>query len=306
MADSIILLCPGQGAQHVEMGKAWHAASEAARAVFTQADDVLGIALMKLCFEGPEDELNRTDVAQAALYTASVASWRGLLEAGVYTEDQVVATAGLSLGEFTALHLAGALDFETGLRLVRLRGQAMQDAADAVEGGSSMVALVGAEPEQADELCEKAKGDDVLAPANYNCPGQIVISGSQAACDRAVELAGQVGVKATALSVAGAFHSPLMLPAAERLGAAIADATWAAPKVTVMANVTAEPHPDDAASIGQRLVDQLTHATRWSQCMSWLLANQPGQFVELAPGKVLSGLMRRIDRKTKVANHAQP
>lgn len=285
------------------MGKAWADAADAARATFAEADRILGINLTELCFAGPEDRLSRTDVAQAAIFTASVASHRALCERGQLSD--AIATAGLSLGEFTALHLAGAFDFEAGLKLVRLRGQAMQDAADAGDG--SMVALIGAEEAQANQLCDEARGNDVLVPANFNCPGQIVISGSKSACARALEVAAKMGLRATALNVAGAFHSPLMKPAADRLAAALEQVAWATPAVTVVSNVTALPHDNaDIASIKRRLVEQLTSPVRWGESVSWLIGNVKGEFVELAPGKVLSGLMRRIDRKANVRNCAEP
>jgi [acyl-carrier-protein] S-malonyltransferase len=248
-------------------------------------------------------------MAQVAIYTASVACHRALVEAGSISEAQL--TAGLSLGEFTALHLAGAFDFLTGLELVKLRGQAMQDAAEISE--SSMVALVGADEAQAMALCEEAlndpenKGEEVLVPANFNCPGQVVISGSLKACERAMVVADKMGLRATQLAVAGAFHSPLMQPAADRLAEALDKADWHTPKATVMSNVTAEPHESDIDSIKQRLVDQLTSPVRWSQSMQYVIEKHPGaRLVELAPGKVLSGLMRRIDRGAKVENFAQP
>ena len=307
--DTTIFLCPGQGAQHVGMGKGWHEASPAAKAVFEQANQALGFDLAKLCFDGPEDQLNRTDMAQVAIYTASVACHRALIEAGTVGEAQL--TAGLSLGEFTALHLAGAFDFLTGLELVKLRGQAMQDAAEISE--SSMVALVGADEAQSMALCEEAlndpenQGEEVLVPANFNCPGQVVISGSLKACERAMVVADKMGLRATQLAVAGAFHSPLMQPAADRLAEALDKADWNVPGVTVMSNVTAEPHESDIDSIKQRLVDQLTSPVRWSQSMQYVIEKHPGaRLVELAPGKVLSGLMRRIDRGAKVENFAQP
>jgi len=308
---STILLCPGQGAQHVGMGKAWHDTHPAAAEVFAEAQSVLDFDLTRLCFEGPEDTLNRTDMAQVAIYTASVASHRALVASGVLGDAQL--TAGLSLGEFTALHLAGAFDFKSGLELVKLRGQAMQDAAGLSE--SSMVALIGADEAQALALCEEAlndpenKGEEVLVPANFNCPGQIVISGSLSACERAVVVAEKMQIAAKPLAVAGAFHSPLMRPAADRLAEALDKVDWHTPKVPVLSNVTAERHENDIESIKARLVEQLTNPVRWSQSMQNLLAEPIGdemRLVELAPGKVLSGLMRRIDRKTKVENHAVP
>ncbi len=309
MSTSTIILCPGQGAQHVGMAKDWVDSHPAAKAVFDQANDALGYDLAKLCFEGPEDDLNRTDKAQVAIYTASVACHNALKE-----QEQVgdvILTAGLSLGEFTALHLAGAFDFLTGLELVKLRGQAMQDAAEMSE--SSMVALVGADEAQAMALCEEAlndpenKGEEVLVPANFNCPGQVVISGSLKACERAEAVADKMGIRSTQLAVAGAFHSPLMMPAADRLAEALDKTDWHQPAVTVMSNVTAEPHEQDVASIKARLVEQLTHPVRWSQSIEHVLKTYPdARLVELAPGKVLAGLMRRIDRKAKVQNFAKP
>jgi [acyl-carrier-protein] S-malonyltransferase len=288
------------------MGKAWAEASDVAAQTFVEAEQITGLKLTSLCFNGPADELNRTDNAQVAIYVSSVASLRALQAQGKLTH--VAATAGLSLGEFTALHLAGAFDFATGLKLVQLRGRAMQDAAEASSSG--MVALIGADEPQADEVCKRAlegHAGDVLVPANFNAPGQIVISGSKAACERSLAVASDMGLRATALQVAGAFHSPLMQPAAERLAAALEQVAWRTPTVPVMSNVTAEPHAgNDPASIKQRLVEQLTQPVRWSQCVTWLAANVQAQFVELAPGKVLSGLARRIDRNIKVENYSEP
>ena len=299
-----IILCPGQGAQAAGMGQAWHDASDAAKQVFAEANDVLGLDLATLCFSGPADELNRTDVAQAAIYTVSVAAHRAL-RANDTLPASPAATAGLSLGEFTALHLAGAFSFADGLKLVRLRGQAMQDAAEANPG--TMVALTGDVTEEAVvALCDAARGDGVLVPANFNNPMQVVVSGSADACERAAAAADDAGFKAIPLTVAGAFHSPLMQPAADRLSEALDGVAWNTPAVPVIANVTARPHEPEAASIKDLLVRQLTSPVRWTQSMQWASENLPGRYVELAPGKVLGGLMRRIDRKTKVENHAEP
>ncbi|MEM7625307.1 MAG: ACP S-malonyltransferase [Planctomycetota bacterium] len=298
------LLCPGQGAQAVGMGKAWFDAFPVAAQTFAAADKALGLSLTDLCFGGPAEQLNRTDMAQCAIYTASVACFQALLESGAV--GRFTATAGLSLGEFTALHLAGAYDFIEGLNLVKLRGRAMQDAAEASEG--SMVAVTGDVTEEAiRELCDKARGDGVLVPANFNSPMQVVVSGSVDACERAVGVAGEMGFKPTPLTVAGAFHSPLMQPAADRLSEALDEVQWNAPNVPVISNVTGEPHhDDDLDSIKANLVAQLTSPVRWTQSMQWAVANLPGRYVELAPGKVLSGLMRRIDRGTKVENFNEP
>lgn len=299
-----IVLCPGQGAQHVGMGKTWAEKSPVAAATFAEADTALGFKLSDVCFAGPDTQLNRTDVAQAALYTASVASFRALQEQGKLGD--VTMTAGLSLGEFTALHLAGAIDFASGLKLVRLRGQAMQEAAEASK--STMVAVTGeVTEEKINELCDKARGDGVLVPANFNSPMQVVVSGSIEACQRAVEVASAMGFKPTPLTVAGAFHSPIMAPAAAKLEAALNSVTWSAPKVTVLSNVTGQPHGSDTATIKSLLVKQLTSPVRWSQSMAWAAQQNAGaRFVELAPNKVLAGLMRRIDRNVKVENFAEP
>ena len=310
----VITLCPGQGAQHVGMGRAWRDNSEAAARTFAEADDLLGMDLSRICFEGPSQELDRTDTAQVAIYVTSIACLRALEDLGTLSRpgqdgpSQVAGAAGLSLGEFTALHVAGALDFETGLRLVQLRGRAMQEAAEAAPSG--MVALVGADEQQAIDLCKQAcaatGNGALLVPANFNCPGQVVVSGSRSACKQALPIAEKMGLRAKTLAVSGAFHSPLMQPAAERLAEALEQSEWHEPAVPVISNVTALPHDGDARTISTRLVEQLTHPVRWSQSMQWMLGNLEGRLVELAPGKVLAGLMRRIDRSARVENFSDP
>jgi [acyl-carrier-protein] S-malonyltransferase len=306
-----VILCPGQGAQAVGMGRAWAEASGAAKAVFDEADaalgDTLGAPLSRLCFDGPEDRLNETDVSQPALYACGVACARGLAEAG--TLGAIEATAGLSLGEYTALHLAGVFDFATGLELVARRGRLMQDAAVASKG--SMVALIGADDEQADELCRRcaggAAGDQVLVPANYNAPGQIVVSGHAEACDRAESVAAEMGLRASRLSVAGAFHSPLMQPAADGMADALAGVAFQAPEIEVWSNVTAARHdPGNMELLKQRLVEQIVRPVKWAQCCGGLPTGDTIAYHELAPGTVLRGLMRRTDRSRKVTSHDQP
>lgn len=314
-----IILCPGQGAQAIGMGKAWFDASPEARSVFAAADKVLagklpnGLSLSELCFNGPADILNRTDVSQPAIYACSIAAWRGMLAKWGVSDSAaagVTATAGLSLGEYTALHIAGVFSFEDGLNLVALRGRAMQDAAEAVASG--MVALIGADEAQANAVCDQARGSDVLVTANFNAPGQIVISGSKAACVRAEAVAAGMGLRATALSVAGAFHSPIMAPASERLKAALATTMMHAPSCTVISNVTAKPHAPDGGrtiieTIRQRLAEQLQAPVRWSDGCQWLVANGgPAEFHEPAPGRTLAGLMRRIEKSVKVTSHDEP
>jgi [acyl-carrier-protein] S-malonyltransferase len=315
MSDRNVILCPGQGAQSVGMGRDWFEASPEAAQTFGSADEILGDRLpdklSKLCFEGPEEILNRTDVAQPAIFVCSVAAHQAMFAGG--SADTLAATAGLSLGEYTALHLAGVMSFSDALELVALRGRAMQDAAEASE--SSMVALTGADEEQARAVCDRAGDGEPLVCANFNAPGQVVISGAKSACERALSVAQEMGLRATALAVAGAFHSPFMAPAAERLGKALAEVDLSAPRCPVLSNVTGRPHGeeeregDEADAIRRLLVEQLTSPVRWSDCCRWLVGHVSGEGVayhELAPGRVLAGLMRRIDRGTKVVSHDAP
>lgn len=319
-----VFLCPGQGAQAIGMAKAWYDTSAEARQVFAQADSLLAgqlpgnATLSELCFNGPADVLNRTDVSQPAIFTATIACLRGLLATlhlGSIEEAKVIAAAGLSLGEYSALHIAGCFSFADGLSLVALRGQAMQQAAVAVPSG--MVALIGADEDKAKAVCAEAlagHSGDVLVCANFNAPGQVVISGSKAACDRVSAAADKVGVKATVLAVAGAFHSPIMAPAAARLQAKLAATNITPPRCTVVSNVTAKPHAAEgglglADVIRARLVEQLTAPVRWSESCSWLVATIPATtatYHELAPGKTLTGLFKRIDRNVKIENHDTP
>lgn len=315
MSEPAIVLCPGQGAQAVGMGRAWADASSVARETFEAADKILagelGAPLSALCFDGPAETLNRTDVSQPAIYVCSIASWRGMGELNGQTPLR--ATAGLSLGEYTALHLAGVLGFEDGLRLVTLRGRAMQDAAEATPGG--MLALIGCDEDQANEVCEEARQGGVLVCANFNAPGQVVLSGDAEAITRAEAAAKGAGLRATPLPVAGAFHSPLMDPAADRLAEALAGASIDADALAacpVYSNVTAQPHERDADSIRTRLAEQLTHPVRWALGCQNLLADVAdglGEGVswhELAPGKSLAGMMKRIDRSVAVNIHDTP
>ncbi len=316
MSEQVVVLCPGQGAQTVGMGKAWARKSAAAKAVFDEADRVLaatlGASISDLCFNGPSERLNQTDISQPAIYACSVASWRGLLENA--SDWQVVAAAGLSLGEYTALHLANVFDFADGLRLVARRGRLMQDAAVASRGG--MVALIGADEQQAQTICDEAvqtgEGhNEVLVPANFNAPGQIVLSGSERACHRAVQVAQSRGLRATPLVVAGAFHSPLMQPAADAMAQTLAEVELRPPICPVWANTTGEPYSgppgDIVEQLRRSLVQQIVQSVRWSQsCQDMISKMGPAatmSFHELAPGTVLRGLMRRIDRTARVTSH---
>lgn len=314
--SNIVYLCPGQGAQAVGMAKAWCDASPEARAIVAEADRIFGAgpdgrALSEIAFTGPQETLNRTDLSQPALFTAAVACFHALPDD--LRARQIRAVAGLSLGEYTALHLAGAFSFEDGLRLVMRRGQLMQQAAESSKGG--MVALIGADEAQANDVCARATVDGgTLVPANFNAPGQIVLSGSIEACDRAVAVSGDVGVRATKLQVAGAFHSPLMQPAADKMGDVLAKVAISPLSHEVWSNVTAMPHDRaDGALLRRRLVEQLVSPVRWSQSCANLIAamtadgtRASASFHELAPGTVLKGLMRRIDKTCEVVPHDAP
>jgi [acyl-carrier-protein] S-malonyltransferase len=318
-SNHIVFLCPGQGAQSVGMAKAWASASAQARQVLETADRIFGAgpdgrSLTDIMFNGPIEVLSRTDISQPALFAAAVACHRALPDD--LRARPMRAVAGLSLGEYTALHLAGAFGFEEGLRLVMRRGQLMQQAAEASKGG--MVALIGADEAQANEVCARslagAAAGECLVPANFNAPGQIVLSGSIEACDRAVAVSGDVGVRATKLQVAGAFHSPLMAPAAEKLADALAKADIRPLAAEVWSNVTAQPHDRaNAQLLRSLLVEQLVSPVRWSQSCAALIAATTADgtrasttFHELAPGTVLKGLMRRIDKTCEVIPHDMP
>jgi [acyl-carrier-protein] S-malonyltransferase len=292
-------LFPGQGAQAVGMGVAAAEGSPAAAAVFREAADILGFDLLAACRSGPQEELNRTDTAQPAIYTVSAALLAAMKEKGVPAAPPDFA-AGLSLGEFTALHYAGAYSFADGLRLVRRRGQLMQQAAEKSAGG--MVSVIGLDAAKARELCAAAAAGGLLVPANFLCPGNIVLSGDKAACARAVETAEKTfAAKAVALAVAGAFHTAHMRPAAEGLAAVLAETAVAAPRIPVISNTDAGPHGDPAA-IRATLVRQLDNPVLWEQSMARLLDSGVEAFYEIGPGRVLAGLLKRIRRTVKVIN----
>jgi len=286
------------------MGKAWADASPAAATTLGEADRILhahfGTRLTSLMWNGPVERLNQTDVSQPAIFAVSVACFRALNERG--PEVIVDALAGLSLGEYTALHLAGAFSFEEGLRLVAQRGKLMQEAA--VQTPGTMVAIVGGDDAQAEEVCRRAAEGSVLVPANYNAPGQVVLSGEVEACARAAAVAQEMGLKATVLTVAGAFHSPLMRRAADRMAETLALTRFQPLQREVWSNVTARPHlAGDPELLKRRLVEQIVEPVRWAQSCAAMPASDT---IELAPGSVLRGLMRRIDRNRKVTSHDQP
>jgi [acyl-carrier-protein] S-malonyltransferase len=286
------------------MGSELYGASGVAKEIFDRANDILGFDLKSVCFDGPEDRLNQTDVSQPAIYVTGVANFRASVATGKIDPSAVVGYAGLSLGEYTALHLAGVFSFDDGLRLVAARGRYMQEAATATPSG--MVALMGADETAVDKLCQENAEGEVLVPANYNAPGQIVVSGATVACQRVQKAAEAAGFKATVLKVAGAFHSPLMQPAADRMAEELTRVSFAAPAVAVYSNVTAEPH-GDADSIRRRLVEQIVSPVKWQQTMQTIIADgAPGatradaKYIELAPGRTLAGMAKRINRRLPV------
>jgi [acyl-carrier-protein] S-malonyltransferase len=291
------ILCPGQGAQHVGMGKDFAAQFPVARSIFDEANSVLGYDLATICFEGPADRLNQTDVSQPAIYVTSIACHAAAKAAGKIAADGDFAYAGLSLGEYTALHLAGVFSFQDGLKLVAARGQAMQTAA--VASPSTMIAVMGADEAAITKLCEENANGQVLVPANFNAPGQIVVSGSIEACARLGEAASAAGFRAVPLTVAGAFHSPLMQPGADVMKAELAKVAFKNPAATVFSNVTAKPH-GDGDSIKPLLVDQIVKSVRWEQTMAPIANVEGNTFVELAPGKVLTGLLRKQNRRANI------
>jgi [acyl-carrier-protein] S-malonyltransferase len=300
MSDAILF--PGQGAQFEGMGRDWAEAFPEARATFDEADQVLGFSLTDACWSSGDD-VNRTDVAQPGIFATSVAIVRALRAAGVDL-DGAPLTAGLSLGEYTALWFAGVLSFEDGLKLVRLRGEAMQDASEACPSG--MVSLMGASPEQAEALAQVGAAHGICQVANLNSPGQIILSGEFPALDAAEAAAKDHGVRRTRrLVVAGGFHSECMRPAADRLAAALAGTTLEAPRIPVISNVTAAPveGPDHVREL---LARQVCAPVLWERSMRAALDGGTRSFVEPGPGNVLGGLMKKIDPEATVRSLARP
>lgn len=294
------LLFAGQGAQVVGMGKDLAEQFPAAQSWFDRANAALGYDLASICFNGPDAELTKTENAQPGIFLVSWVAFQ-LLKDKVQSQGpgstlDFQATAGLSLGEFTALTAAGAMSFEDGLRVVRQRGKFMQEACDATRGG--MAAVIGLDEAPTREVCAEAG----IVLANLNCPGQLVISGEAEKISKAVELAKAKGAKrAIPLPVAGAYHSPLMASAQPKLAGELAKVALSAPAVPVISNVTAQPH-GAPADISTRLVEQVTSSVLWETSMRYLLAQGYTRFIELGPGTALSGFMKRIDKNAQMLN----
>jgi [acyl-carrier-protein] S-malonyltransferase len=290
------LLFAGQGAQAVGMGKDLAEKIPSAKVWFDRANAMLGYDLASICFNGPEAELTKTENAQPGIFLVSWITFQLLKER--VPSLKFDATAGLSLGEFTALTAAGAMSFEDGLRVVRQRGRFMQEACESTRGG--MAAVIGLDEGPTREVCAEAG----VVLANLNCPGQIVISGEADKIAKAVELAKAKGAKrAIALPVAGAYHSPLMVGAQPKLQAELAKIKISSPVVPVISNVTGHAH-GVAADISARLVEQVTSSVLWEKSMRCLLAQGFTRFIELGPGTALSGFMKRIDKSTQMLNVA--
>lgn len=286
---------PGQGSQLIGMGKNLADASEAARAVFQEVDDALNQKLSEIMWEGPLDTLTLTENAQPALMAASMAVVRSLeKDHGFSIEDNVKFVAGHSLGEYSALAAAGALSITDAARLLKLRGQAMQKAVPVGKG--AMAALLGVGRDVAEKLADKAAEGEVCQVANDNDPGQVVLSGTKTAIERVQNMGKEFGVRRVApLPVSAPFHCSLMQPAANAMAAALNDTDLKSPVVPLVANVKAAPLTDPG-EIKRSLVDQVTGTVRWRECVSYMTANGITDFYELGAGKVLSGLVRRIDK----------
>jgi [acyl-carrier-protein] S-malonyltransferase len=282
---------PGQGSQYVGMGKELFENFGVAKRVFEEADDTLHFSISSLCFKGPEDALKLTENTQPAILTTSVGALRVLeTEKGMTPQF----TAGHSLGEYSALVASGAFSFPEAVKTVRLRGKFMQEAVPVGEG--AMAAVLGMEREQIEELCEACSSGEVLAPANFNCPGQIVIAGHAKAVERAIERIKQGGKKAVLLPVSAPFHSPLMKPAGERLEKALEQVSVNDLKIPVVTNVEAEVN-HSRERVKELLVAQVSSPVRWEESMRKMIEKGVEQALEIGPGKVLSGLLKRIDNR---------
>lgn len=296
---SMAFLFPGQGAQSVGMCKSIYDKFSCAKALFDRAAEILGYDLAKLCFEGPKEQLDSTVYSQPALFVGALAALEMLKEVKPDLVASATHTAGLSLGEYTALVFAGAMTFEDGLRVVQRRGQVMQESADRRPSG--MASLLMLEREKVQSICDEASAVGQVSIANFLCPGNLVISGEKPAVAKAVELAEAAGGKTITLAVAGAFHTSIMEPADQKLAEALASVRIQKPRIPVVSNVDASVHwePEE---IRQLLVRQVVNPVLWEDSIRWLLAQGVAEFTEIGPGKVLAGLLKRIDRKAKCEN----
>lgn len=294
MTQPLALMFPGQGSQHVGMMRELAERYSVVRTTFEEAADALGYDLWHVVQEGPEEALNSTACTQPALLTSSVAIWRVWQE---LEGPRPAVMAGHSLGEYSAMVCAGVMSFAEGVRLVKLRGEAMQEAVPAGEG--AMAAILGLDDGAVEAACEQAAQGDVVAAVNYNAPGQVVIAGAKAAVERAIAACQAAGAKrALPLPVSVPSHCALMRPAAERLEAAIGEVELRAPRYSVVQNVDAQAHAD-IDTLRTRLIEQLYRPVRWTTCVEAMAAQGAQVFIECGPGKVLTGLNKRIARGSK-------
>jgi [acyl-carrier-protein] S-malonyltransferase len=299
---TIAYLFPGQGAQSVGMGRALYEASPRARAVYDRADEALGWKISRLCFEGPESELVLTANTQPAILTTSIAVLEALREAFPDAPPPEF-VAGHSLGEYSALVAAGAISLEDAVRLVHLRGKAMQEAVPA--GIGAMAAIMGGDQGKLAQICEAARQGEVVSPANFNAPGQVVLAGHAGAVERAKALATEAGMKVIPLKVSAPFHCALMEPAARAVEKALSTITINAPTMPVVANVDAQPN-SDPDRVGSLLVRQVDGTVRWEDSVRLLAERGVNKALELGPGNILTGLAKRIDKRISMLAVSDP
>ena len=298
--SNVGFLFPGQGAQSIGMGKATAESLPTAGKLLDRANEILEYDLKRICFEGPEDQLHATENSQPALFVASMIALERLKQENLAAVDGCTIAAGLSLGEYSALCFAGVLTFEDALRVVRRRGQAMQRAADAQPSG--MVAILGFERSQVDDLVAESRGEGVLAIANLLCPKNIVCSGDNAACERLKSAAESAGaMKVIPLTVAGAFHTSLMQPAVQELADVLSTVEMQVPRIPVVSNVDAQPHTNPE-EIRELLTQQVVSPVYWEDSVRHIISTGVEELFEVGTGKVLRGLMKRIDRKFPFQN----
>lgn len=292
MSDKVCVFT-GQGAQAPGMGKDFAADAEIG-ALFTCANGVLGFDLAKICFEGPAEELTKSNICQPAIFTVSVAAFRAFQKRCPQVAFKMA--GGLSLGEWTALHVAGVLDFESALKVLEARGRFMQQACE--EQASGMISIMGATGEQIQTLCDRSG----ITVANINSDAQVVLSGLKTGVATAAAVAAELGVKAISLNVAGAFHSPLMASARTKLAGVLDSVTFRAPQMPVLSNVTGQLHSSDPAAIKDAMLRQVTDSVRWCDCVKCAIGAGVTDFVEFGPGKVLAGLIKRIDKSVNTVS----
>lgn len=294
-ATKVAYVFPGQGAQTVGMGKNLYDNFMSIKALFKEADNAAGFSLSRICFEGPEEELRKTSVAQPALVAVSMACFKAAQEISRRSLPLPIFLAGHSLGEYTALAVANAIDFSTAVYLAKERGRLMYEAG--LQKSGSMTAVMGMEEAVLAEICRQT--DTIIA--NFNSPGQLVISGASENIARATELAKEKGGRAIPLQVSGAFHSPLMQPAADGLAHILGGVVFKDPTLPVISNVTAQPLTS-AGQLKEELLQQLCNGVQWQRSVEYMLDQGVGKFIEIGPGKVLTGLIKRINRDTEIVN----